>query len=120
LLLRKRNEDKKWNRVIMNSERGPKHEKQIRWNTRTRTCIVIDYMSPNLQLENRNFRRRMPLATFWVDMDNSMGYNGSKVVSKFDKHHTAPTLFARLEPVRLLALPDVERNREGSKVSFAW
>jgi hypothetical protein len=30
----------------------------------------------------------------------------------------APTLFARLEPVRLLALRDVERNYKGPRVSF--
>jgi hypothetical protein len=51
----------------------------------------IDDVFPDLQTENLNFRRRMPLATFWVHMDNSMCHNGSKVVSKFDKHH-----FARL------------------------
>jgi hypothetical protein len=49
----------------------------------------IDYMFPDLKPENRNFRRRMLLATFWVHMDNSMGHNGSKVVSKFDKHQIA-------------------------------
>jgi hypothetical protein len=47
----------------------------------------IDYMFLDLKTENRNFRRRMPFAFFWVHMDNSMGHNGSKVVSKFDKHH---------------------------------
>jgi hypothetical protein len=31
----------------------------------------------------------MPLATFWVHIDNLMGHNGSKVVSKFGKHHIA-------------------------------
>jgi histone-lysine N-methyltransferase SETMAR len=49
----------------------------------------IDHVFPDLKMENRNFGRRMPLATFWVHMDNSMCYNGSKVVSKFDKHHIA-------------------------------
>jgi hypothetical protein len=49
----------------------------------------IDYMFPDFKTENWNFRRRMPLATFWVRMDNSMGHNGSKIVSKFDKHHIA-------------------------------
>jgi hypothetical protein len=49
----------------------------------------IDYVFPDLQTENRNFRRRMPLATFWVQMDNSMGLHGSKVVSKFSTHHIA-------------------------------
>jgi hypothetical protein len=29
----------------------------------------------------------MPLATFWVHMDNSTCHNGSKFVPKFDKHH---------------------------------
>jgi hypothetical protein len=47
----------------------------------------IDYVCPDLKTENRNFRRRMPLATFWEHMDDSMGHNGSQVVSKFDKHH---------------------------------
>jgi hypothetical protein len=64
----------------------------------------------DLKTENLNFRRQIPLATFRVQMDNSICYNGSKVVSKFDKHHIAAlTLFTRLEPVRLLALRSVER-----------
>jgi hypothetical protein len=41
----------------------------------------IDYVFPDLKTENWTFRRRMPLATFWVHTDNSMGHNGSKVVS---------------------------------------
>jgi hypothetical protein len=49
----------------------------------------IDYIFPDLKTENLNFRRRMPLATFWVHMDHSMCHNGSKVVSKFDKHNIA-------------------------------
>jgi hypothetical protein len=49
----------------------------------------IDYMFPDLKTENQNFRRRMPLATVWVHMDNSMGHNGSKFMSKFDRHHIA-------------------------------
>jgi hypothetical protein len=40
----------------------------------------IGYVFPALKTKNRNFRRRMALATFWVHMDNSMGHNGSKVV----------------------------------------
>jgi hypothetical protein len=47
----------------------------------------IDYVLLDLQTENLNFRRRMPLAIFWMDMGNSMCHNESKVVSKFDKHH---------------------------------
>jgi hypothetical protein len=34
-----------------------------------------------------NFRRRMPQLTFQVHMDNSICHNGSKVVSKLEKHH---------------------------------
>jgi hypothetical protein len=49
----------------------------------------IDYVFPDLKTENLNFRRRMPLAIFWVHMDNSMCHSGSKVVSKFNKHHIA-------------------------------
>jgi hypothetical protein len=49
----------------------------------------IDYVFPDLKTENLNFRRRIPLATFWVHMGNSTCHNESKVVSKFDKHHTA-------------------------------
>jgi hypothetical protein len=49
----------------------------------------IDYVFPDLKTENPNFRRRTPLATFWVDMDTLMCHNGSKVGSKFDKHHIA-------------------------------
>jgi hypothetical protein len=47
----------------------------------------IDYAFLDLKTENLNFCRRMPLATFWLHMDNSMCHNGSKVVSKFNKHH---------------------------------
>jgi histone-lysine N-methyltransferase SETMAR len=49
----------------------------------------IDYRFPDFKTENQNFRRRTPLATFWVHMDNLMCHNGSKVVSKFDKHNIA-------------------------------
>jgi hypothetical protein len=49
----------------------------------------IDCMFLDFKTENRDFRRRMPLATFWVHMDNSMGHNGPKVVPEFDKHHIA-------------------------------
>jgi hypothetical protein len=38
----------------------------------------IDYVFPDFKTENLNFRRRMPLATFWVHMDNSMYHNGQK------------------------------------------
>jgi hypothetical protein len=47
----------------------------------------IDSVFPDLATENLNFRRRVLLAIFSVHMDNSMCHNGSKVVSKFDKHH---------------------------------
>jgi hypothetical protein len=47
----------------------------------------IDSVFPDLKTQNRNFRRRMPLATFWAQMDNSMCHNGLKFVLKFDKHH---------------------------------
>jgi hypothetical protein len=58
----------------------------------------IDYMFPDLKTENRNFRCRMPLATFWVHMDNSMCHNGSKVVSKFDRYHIARLPHAPYSP----------------------
>jgi hypothetical protein len=49
----------------------------------------IDDVFPDFKTENLNFRRRMPIATFWVHTDNSMSHNGPKAVSKFDKHHIA-------------------------------
>jgi hypothetical protein len=49
----------------------------------------IDYVFPDLKTENLDFRRRIPLGMFWVHMNNSMCHNGSKVMSKFDKHHIA-------------------------------
>jgi hypothetical protein len=49
----------------------------------------IDYVFPEFKRENCTFRPQIPLVTFWVHMDNSMGHNGSKVMSKFDKHHIA-------------------------------
>jgi hypothetical protein len=36
----------------------------------------IDCVFPDSQTKNRNFRRRMPLATFWMHTDNSMCHNG--------------------------------------------
>jgi hypothetical protein len=58
----------------------------------------IDYVFPDFKTENRNFRRRMPLATFWVHMDNSMCHSASEVVSKFDKHHIARLLHLLYSP----------------------
>jgi histone-lysine N-methyltransferase SETMAR len=49
----------------------------------------ITYAFPDLKMENRNFRRRIPFATLWVHIDNSICHNGSKVVAKFDKIHIA-------------------------------
>jgi hypothetical protein len=87
---------------------------------------LIDYVFPDSKTENLNFRRRVPLSTFWVHMDDSMCHSASQWVKSRVKIRqashctiTAPTLFARLEPVRLLALRDVERNPEGSRVLFA-
>jgi histone-lysine N-methyltransferase SETMAR len=45
----------------------------------------INYVFPDLKTENRNFRRRMPPATFLVHT----GHDGSKFVSKFNKHQIA-------------------------------
>jgi hypothetical protein len=80
----------------------------------------VDRFFPDLKTENLTFYRRMPLIIFWVHMDNSMRQK-SRVKIRQASHCTiaAPTLFARLEPVRLLVLRDVERNPEGSRVSFA-
>jgi hypothetical protein len=47
----------------------------------------IGYVFLDFKAENRSCRRQIPLATFWEHMDNSMCHNGSKVTSKFDKHH---------------------------------
>jgi hypothetical protein len=47
----------------------------------------IDYIFPDLKSANLNFRRRKPGSTLWVHMDNSTCHNGSKVASKFEKHH---------------------------------
>jgi hypothetical protein len=58
----------------------------------------IDYVIPDLKTENQNFRCRMPPATFWVQTDNSTCRNGSKVVSKFDKHHIARLLHPPYSP----------------------
>jgi histone-lysine N-methyltransferase SETMAR len=50
---------------------------------------LVDYVFLDLKTENRNFRYRMPFATFFGHIDNSMGHNGSKVMAKFDNHHIA-------------------------------
>jgi histone-lysine N-methyltransferase SETMAR len=49
----------------------------------------IDYLFPGLNTEDLNFRCQVPLAIFWVHVDNSMYHNRSKVMSKPDKHHIA-------------------------------
>jgi hypothetical protein len=49
----------------------------------------IDYVFSDSKTENRNFCHRIPLATFWVHMNNSMCHNVSEIVSKFDKHYIA-------------------------------
>jgi hypothetical protein len=46
----------------------------------------VDYIFPDLKRENVTFHRRIPQATFWVHMDNSICHNGSKVGSNFEKH----------------------------------
>jgi hypothetical protein len=45
----------------------------------------INHVFPDSKAENLYFRRRMPPATFWLVMDDSMCHHGSK----FDKHHIA-------------------------------
>jgi hypothetical protein len=47
----------------------------------------IDYIFPDLKRANMNFHRREIGRTFWVHMDNSLCHNGSKITSKFAKHH---------------------------------
>jgi hypothetical protein len=42
---------------------------------------------PDLKMTNMNFHRRKTGRTFWVHMNNSMCHNGSKITSKFAKHH---------------------------------
>jgi histone-lysine N-methyltransferase SETMAR len=83
----------------------------------------IDYVFPNLKTKNLNFRRRMPLATFWVHMDNSMCHNRSKVASKFDKHHIArlphPPYSRNLSPCDFW-LFGMLKKPERSRVSFPW
>jgi hypothetical protein len=41
---------------------------------------------PDLKRENVNFHRRIPHATFWVHVDNSLCHNKSKVAPKFERH----------------------------------
>jgi hypothetical protein len=47
----------------------------------------LDNRFPDLKMENMRSRRRTAGSTFWVDMVHSMCPNGSKVESKFQKHH---------------------------------
>jgi hypothetical protein len=46
----------------------------------------VHHVFPDLKEENRRSHRRNPGSTFWVDMDNSMCHNGSKIESKVRKH----------------------------------
>jgi hypothetical protein len=57
-----------------------------------RVANSISYISSTtfFRIEKRanlNFRRQKPESTVWVDMDNSMYHNGSKLESKFEQHH---------------------------------
>jgi hypothetical protein len=54
----------------------------------------IDYVFPDLKKENRNFRRRMPLATFWVHMNNSMDQNSCQNSTIITLHD------CRIHPIR--------------------
>jgi hypothetical protein len=47
----------------------------------------IDCIFSDLKKANVNSHRRKTGRTFWVAMDNSMCHNGSKITSKFAKHH---------------------------------
>jgi transposase len=58
----------------------------------------VDYMCPDLKRENVNFHRRIPQATFWVHVDNSLSHHGSKVAPKFEKHHVSRLLAPLCSP----------------------
>jgi hypothetical protein len=49
----------------------------------------IDHIFPDLKRESVNFHRRIPQATLWVHVNNSIYDNGSKVASKIEKHHVS-------------------------------
>jgi hypothetical protein len=49
----------------------------------------VDYMLPDLKRENMDFPRRIRQAPFWVHLDNSTCHSGSKLASKFEKHHVS-------------------------------
>jgi hypothetical protein len=49
----------------------------------------VDYIFPDSKRGNVNFHWRVLQATYWMPMDNSLYHNGSKVVSKFEKHHVS-------------------------------
>jgi hypothetical protein len=59
---------------------------------------IIDYISHDLKRQSMNFRRRIPHATFWVHMNNSMYQNGPKAASKFEKHHVSRLLHPPYSP----------------------
>jgi hypothetical protein len=59
--------------------KGPKHNQQY----------FVDYIFTDLKKANLSFHRPMPESTFWVRMDNSLCQYGSKVTSKFGKHHVS-------------------------------
>jgi hypothetical protein len=58
----------------------------------------VDYIVPDLKRENVNFHRRIPQATFCRDADNSTCHNGSKMASKFEKHHASRLLHPSHSP----------------------
>jgi hypothetical protein len=55
----------------------------------------VDYIFPDLKTGDLSFRRGMPESAFWVHMDNSMCYNGSKLMSKCEKRHVSGFPHAR-------------------------
>jgi hypothetical protein len=56
-------------------------------NRKFNQLYLINYIFPDLKKEHVNFHRQIVHVTFSVPMDNSMWHNGSKVASKFEKHH---------------------------------
>jgi hypothetical protein len=61
---------------------------QTKFSTFLLRCDFIDTTKASIQIgvKRINFTRQTPRSTFWVDMENSICHNGSKVVSTLKRH----------------------------------
>jgi hypothetical protein len=50
---------------------------------------LVNSIFPDSKRKSVSLHRRIPQATFWIDMDNSTRHKGSKAASNSEKHHVS-------------------------------